>query len=55
MRRVEDDGLDCPLVDWSSHHHLPIGSVTRTTGHLKKVVVMPARNGGYWSDKGYEW
>ena len=23
--------------------------------HLTKVVFMPRRNGGYWSDKGYEW
>jgi DMSO/TMAO reductase YedYZ molybdopterin-dependent catalytic subunit len=22
---------------------------------LTKVVFMPERNGGYWSDKGYEW
>ena len=25
------------------------------TKYLTKVVFMPERNGGYWSDKGYEW
>jgi len=27
----------------------------KNTKYLTKVVFMPHRNGGYWSDKGYEW
>jgi len=27
----------------------------KNTKYLTKVVFMPQRNGGYWSDKGYEW
>lgn len=23
--------------------------------HLTRVAFLPARNGGYWSDQGYEW
>jgi hypothetical protein len=27
----------------------------KNTRYLTKVVFMPHRNGGYWSDRGYEW
>jgi len=27
----------------------------KNTKYLTKVLFMPARNGGYWSDQGYEW
>jgi DMSO/TMAO reductase YedYZ molybdopterin-dependent catalytic subunit len=27
----------------------------KNTKCLTRVVFMPQRNGGYWSDKGYEW
>jgi DMSO/TMAO reductase YedYZ molybdopterin-dependent catalytic subunit len=30
-------------------------AVYKNTKYLTKVVFMPQRNGGYWSDKGYEW
>jgi hypothetical protein len=37
----------------------PIAGVRRAshnnTKYLTKVVFMPHRHGGYWSDKGYEW
>jgi len=31
------------------------GAGYKNTKYLTKVVFMPQRNGGYWSDKGYEW
>lgn len=31
------------------------GAGYKNTKYLTKVVFMPHRNGGYWSDKGYEW
>ena len=35
----------------------PCGDVAayKNTKYLTRIVFMPQRNGGYWSDKGYEW
>jgi DMSO/TMAO reductase YedYZ molybdopterin-dependent catalytic subunit len=27
----------------------------KNTKYLVRVTFMPERNGGYWSDRGYEW
>lgn len=35
--------------------HSPIKLGYKNTKYLTKIVFMPARNGGYWSDQGYEW
>jgi DMSO/TMAO reductase YedYZ molybdopterin-dependent catalytic subunit len=35
--------------------HSPVKLGYKNTKYLTKVVFMPARNGGYWSDQGYEW
>jgi len=35
--------------------HSPIKLGYKNTKYLTRVVFMPARNGGYWSDQGYEW
>ena len=35
--------------------HSPIKLGYKNTKYLTKVVFMPQRNGGYWSDRGYEW
>ena len=35
--------------------HSPVKLGYKNTKYLTKVVFMPERNGGYWSDKGYEW
>jgi DMSO/TMAO reductase YedYZ molybdopterin-dependent catalytic subunit len=35
--------------------HSPVKLGYKNTKYLTKVVFMPHRNGGYWSDKGYEW
>jgi DMSO/TMAO reductase YedYZ molybdopterin-dependent catalytic subunit len=35
--------------------HSPIKLGYKNTKYLTKIVFLPARNGGYWSDRGYEW
>lgn len=35
--------------------HSPIKLGYKSTKYLTRIVFMPRRNGGYWSDKGYEW
>jgi DMSO/TMAO reductase YedYZ molybdopterin-dependent catalytic subunit len=35
--------------------HSPIKLGYKNTKYLTSVVFLPARNGGYWSDQGYEW
>lgn len=35
--------------------HSPIKLGYKNTKYLTRVVFMPQRNGGYWSDQGYEW
>jgi DMSO/TMAO reductase YedYZ molybdopterin-dependent catalytic subunit len=35
--------------------HSPIKLGYKSTKYLTRVVFMPLRNGGYWSDQGYEW
>jgi DMSO/TMAO reductase YedYZ molybdopterin-dependent catalytic subunit len=33
----------------------PIKLGYKNTKYLTKILFLPARNGGYWSDQGYEW
>jgi DMSO/TMAO reductase YedYZ molybdopterin-dependent catalytic subunit len=35
--------------------HSPIKLGYKNTKYLTRIVFLPARNGGYWSDQGYEW
>jgi DMSO/TMAO reductase YedYZ molybdopterin-dependent catalytic subunit len=35
--------------------HSPVMLGYKNTKYLTRVVFMPQRNGGYWSDRGYEW
>ncbi len=35
--------------------HSPVKLGYKNTKYLTKIVFMPQRNGGYWSDQGYEW
>jgi DMSO/TMAO reductase YedYZ molybdopterin-dependent catalytic subunit len=35
--------------------HSPIKLGYKNTKYLTRVVFMPERNGGYWTDRGYEW
>jgi DMSO/TMAO reductase YedYZ molybdopterin-dependent catalytic subunit len=33
----------------------PVKLGYKNTKYLTKIMFLPARNGGYWSDRGYEW
>jgi DMSO/TMAO reductase YedYZ molybdopterin-dependent catalytic subunit len=35
--------------------HSPVKLGYKNTKYLTRVVFLPQRNGGYWSDQGYEW
>jgi DMSO/TMAO reductase YedYZ molybdopterin-dependent catalytic subunit len=35
--------------------HSPIKLGYKNTKYLTKIAFLPKRNGGYWSDQGYEW
>jgi DMSO/TMAO reductase YedYZ molybdopterin-dependent catalytic subunit len=35
--------------------HSPVKLGYKNTKYLTRIVFMPQRNGGYWSDQGYEW
>ena len=35
--------------------HSPVKLGYKNAKYLTRVVFMPVRNGGYWSDRGYEW
>jgi DMSO/TMAO reductase YedYZ molybdopterin-dependent catalytic subunit len=35
--------------------HSPIKLGYKSVKYLTRIVFLPARNGGYWSDQGYEW
>jgi DMSO/TMAO reductase YedYZ molybdopterin-dependent catalytic subunit len=35
--------------------HSPVKLGYKNTKYLTRIVFMPVRNGGYWSDQGYEW
>jgi DMSO/TMAO reductase YedYZ molybdopterin-dependent catalytic subunit len=35
--------------------HSPVKLGYKNTKYLVRVTFMPERNGGYWSDRGYEW
>jgi DMSO/TMAO reductase YedYZ molybdopterin-dependent catalytic subunit len=35
--------------------HSPIKLGYKNTKYLTRIMFMPVKNGGYWSDKGYEW
>jgi DMSO/TMAO reductase YedYZ molybdopterin-dependent catalytic subunit len=35
--------------------HSPVKLGYKNTKYLTKIVFLPQRNGGYWTDRGYEW
>lgn len=35
--------------------HSPVKLGYKSTKYLTKIVFMPRKNGGYWTDRGYEW
>jgi DMSO/TMAO reductase YedYZ molybdopterin-dependent catalytic subunit len=51
----KDGKLLSPAYGAPARVHSPIKLGYKNTKYLTKVVFMAERNGGYWSDRGYEW
>jgi DMSO/TMAO reductase YedYZ molybdopterin-dependent catalytic subunit len=50
-----DGALLGPAHGGPARVYSPVKLGYKNTKYLTKVVFLPARNGGYWSDQGYEW
>ena len=50
-----DGRLLAPAHGAPARLHSPVKLGYKSTKFLTRVVFMPQRNGGYWSDQGYEW
>lgn len=50
-----DGRLLSPAHGAPARVHSPVKLGYKNAKYLTRVVFMPARNGGYWSDQGYEW
>jgi DMSO/TMAO reductase YedYZ molybdopterin-dependent catalytic subunit len=52
---AKGDMLLTPAYGAPARVHSPIKLGYKNTKYLTRIVFMPERNGGYWSDLGYEW
>ena len=52
---AKDGELLTPAYGAPARVHSPVKLGYKNTKYLTKIVFMPDRNGGYWSDRGYEW
>lgn len=52
---AKDGMLLPPAYGAPARVHSPVKLGYKNTKYLTKIVFMPQRNGGYWSDEGYEW
>lgn len=52
---AKEDMLLTPAYGAPARVHSPIKLGYKNTKYLTKIVFMPERNGGYWTDIGYEW
>ncbi|MEP6780624.1 MAG: molybdopterin-dependent oxidoreductase [Gemmatimonadaceae bacterium] len=52
---AKENMLLTPAYGAPARVHSPIKLGYKNTKYLTKIVFMPERNGGYWSDLGYEW
>jgi DMSO/TMAO reductase YedYZ molybdopterin-dependent catalytic subunit len=50
-----DGALLGPSHGGPARVYSPVKLGYKNTKYLTKVVFLPTRNGGYWSDQGYEW
>jgi DMSO/TMAO reductase YedYZ molybdopterin-dependent catalytic subunit len=50
-----DGHLLTPAHGAPARLHSPVKLGYKSTKYLTRVVFLPERNGGYWSDQGYEW
>lgn len=51
----KDDKPLSPMYGAPARIHSPVKLGYKNTKYLTTIAFMPVRNGGYWSDKGYEW
>ena len=52
---AKDGAALTPAYGAPARLHSPIKLGYKNTKYLTKIVFLPAQNGGYWSDRGYEW
>ncbi|HVZ48913.1 MAG TPA: molybdopterin-dependent oxidoreductase [Gemmatimonadaceae bacterium] len=52
---AKDGALLSPAYGAPARVHSPVKLGYKNTKYLTRVVFMPERNGGYWTDMGYEW
>ncbi|MGH7656129.1 MAG: molybdopterin-dependent oxidoreductase [Gemmatimonadaceae bacterium] len=52
---AKDGALLPPAYGAPARVHSPVKLGYKNTKYLTKIVFMPVRNGGYWTDQGYEW
>ncbi len=52
---AKDGSVLPPAYGAPARVHSPVKLGYKNTKYLTKIVFMPARNGGYWTDQGYEW
>jgi DMSO/TMAO reductase YedYZ molybdopterin-dependent catalytic subunit len=52
---AKDGAALTPAYGAPARAHSPVKLGYKNTKYLTKIVFLPERNGGYWSDRGYEW
>ena len=52
---AKDGRFLTPAYGAPARLHSPVKLGYKNTKYLTRVTVLAARNGGYWSDRGYEW
>ena len=52
---AKDGALLSPAYGAPARVHSPVKLGYKNTKYLTKIAFMPVRNGGYWTDQGYEW
>lgn len=52
---AKEDALLPPAYGAPARIHSPVKLGYKNTKYLTQIMFMPERNGGYWTDRGYEW
>jgi len=52
---AKDGAMLPPAYGAPARVHSPVKLGYKNTKYLTTIAFMPAKNGGYWSDRGYEW
>jgi len=51
----QDGAMLTPAYGAPARLYAPVKLGYKNTKYLTRIVFLPERNGGYWSDQGYEW